>query len=337
VFSLAFGEVNALLSVKTSLIDMKIRKSIGTACTLLAISGIAFSGASLAAAQTDATQNIVNTPSASGPAAVGSTLEMHINNNGSVLVRGAKITSISGSTINATEAWGSFSVNWVINTTSSTKLQLRYGAAATFSEFSVGDYISFSGSMNTTQSTATVNANVVKDFSAQEAHASFSGTVSSVNSSNTSFVLATSAHGNVTVTVSPSTVIKHGSATSTFSTIATGQTISHTTGVWNNLTNTLQAEEVTIYVNQGLLNKRTFEGTLGALAGNTAPTTFTYTVGSTAFTVNVAANTTLLSNSWNPIQLSQMQGNDKVRIYGAVEANNTSTIDAYVVRDTNVK
>ena len=34
--------------------------------------------------------------------ATGSTLEVHISDNGKVLVRGAKVTSVSGSTINAT-------------------------------------------------------------------------------------------------------------------------------------------------------------------------------------------------------------------------------------------
>lgn len=278
----------------------------------------------------------VSDPTA-GPAAAGSTLETHINNNGTVLVRGAKITGINGATISTTQSWGAYSINWVINTTGSTQFLLRYGGKATAANFSVGDYISFSGPLDNTQATATVHATVVKDFSSQRAASSFSGTVESVNTANTSFTLSTASRGTITVVTSPSTMIKQGTATTTFATLSVGQKVTRTDGVWDNLSKTLQAQSVVIYQNMALLDKRTFAGTLGTLAGTSAPTTFTFASGSTTYTVNVADNTSLLSNGRNPIQLSQLTSGDTIRIYGAVEANNTSTIDAYVVRDTKVK
>lgn len=273
----------------------------------------------------------------SSPAAVGSTLEMHINNDGSVLVRGAKITSINGTTVHATQTWGSYSVNWVVQTSPSTQLLRRYGGASSLSEFVVGDYISFSGTIDPSQSQGTVIAKVVKDFSVQKVNATFSGSVSSVSTSSTSFMLQSKSRGMVNVVLSPSTTIKKGSATTTFLDIAVGATISRASGVWDNLTNTLQATVVEIYVDQHLLDRRTFEGTLSSLAGSTTPTTFTYVVGATTYTVNVAASTALLSNGWNPTQVALMHVGDKIRVYGAVEANNMSTIDAYVVRDTSIK
>lgn len=301
--------------------------------------GMAVALASMAFAQTTPVVDTSLSAAIAGPAAVGSTLEEHINSNGTVLVRGAKITSISGGTIDAAQNWGAYNMNWVVNTGASTSFLRRGGTTSSMGEFSVGDYISFTGPLDTTQSVATVDASVVRDFSIQLFDSNFSGTVSSVNTASSSFMLQTSAQGNVTVNTTAETKIWQGSATTTFASIAVGQTISSTSGLWNNLTDTLQAATVRIYMpNQGLLNKRTFVGTLGSLPGATAPTTFSFTAdASTTYTVNVAANTSLLSNSWNPITLSQMSVNDTIRIYGAIEPTNTSTMDAYVVRDTSVK
>jgi hypothetical protein len=271
-----------------------------------------------------------------GPAAVGATLETHINPNGTVLVRGAKITSISGSSISATQTWGSYSVSWVVNTAHA-NLVLRYGGKATIADFAVGDYVSFEGSLDQSQSAATVNANTVKDFSAQRQHATFSGSVASVGSSTNSFVLATQNRGNITVLVSSSTSIKQGDTTAAFGSIAVGQKITKAEGIWNTFTNQLQAQSVVIYQNTKLLEKRTFEGTLGSLAASSTPTTFSFLSGSTNYTVKVASNTVLVSNGWNTISLGQLSSGDKVRVYGAVEAANLSTIDALIVRDTKIK
>jgi len=255
--------------------------------------------------------------------------------NGTVKISGAKITAISGSSFNASQTWGSYSLNWVINTNGSTKLQARSGGALSLSDFAVGDMISFSGSLDQSQTQGVVTAKVVRDSSVQKQNASISGTVSSVNSAATSFVLSTKGKGNVTVLVSAGTSICKGSATTTFASLAVGQTIK-ANGVWDSAANTLQAQTVTISTDQGLLNKRIFEGTLGTLATTSLPTTFTFMVGNTTYTVNVASNTALLSNSWNPILLSQVHASDKIRIYGAVEVNNMTTIDAYIIRDVSV-
>lgn len=320
-----------------------IARTMMRATALLSLGAMLAAGVSVAAAENNREEHETNTTVAAAlaePATVGSTLEMHINNDGSVLARGAKITSINGSTIGATQSWGTYNVNWTVNTASSTQLMRRYDGASSLAEFAVGDYISFSGPLNGATSQATVNATLVKDYSIQAgSHATFSGTVSSVVASTTSFMLGTKSNGTVTVNTSPSTVIKQGSATATFSAITAGQTV-RAEGVWNNRTNTLSAQTIVISgqtPTPPVLERRIFEGKFGTLASTTAPTTFSYTVGQTAYTVNVAAHTTLLSNGWNLITLGQMHQGDTVRIWGAVEANNLSTLDAYVIRDVNVK
>ena len=51
---------------------------------------------------------------------VGSTLEVHISNNGKTLVRGAKVTAVATNSITATTTWGANIVTWTVTTDSNT-------------------------------------------------------------------------------------------------------------------------------------------------------------------------------------------------------------------------
>lgn len=107
----------------------------------------------------------------------GSALEVHISDKGKVNVRGAKVTAISGNTINASVIWGSVSLNWGVNVLPETRLVKKFGAASIISEISVGDIIGFQGSLITTSaSPIMVNATIVKDWSIQKKNVSFSKT-----------------------------------------------------------------------------------------------------------------------------------------------------------------
>ncbi len=78
----------------------------------------------------------------------------------------------------------------------------------------------------------------------------------------------------------------------------------------------------------------TFEGTLKTVASTTVPTTLTVTIGSVDRTVMIAADTSVLTRLWAKTTLARFAIGDTVRIYGAM--NSSSTIDATVVRDTNI-
>ncbi len=269
--------------------------------------------------------------------AVGSTIELHINNNGKVLVRGIKVTGVSGSVISGTIAWGSYALPVSINGASVTKVARRFGGTATVDEVSAGDFISVEGSLDQTQSALTINATFIKDWSIQDKSATFSGTVSSVDAASNSFVLASRQRGNITVAVTASTTITKGNQAATFADITQGATIAGTSGTWDTVSNTLTASKVRIYVNEALLNKRVFEGTVQTVGGTAAPATLTVQVGKTTYTVNVAANTTLITSKWNATTLGAMATGNTVRIYGSIDPSNTTTINALVVRDVSLK
>ena len=50
------------------------------------------------------------------PRSVGSTLEVMISDNGKAVVRGAKVTDVSGSTITAQTMWDASSITWTVRT-----------------------------------------------------------------------------------------------------------------------------------------------------------------------------------------------------------------------------
>jgi hypothetical protein len=261
---------------------------------------------------------------------VGSTLEVHITDGGKVLVRGAKVTAISGSTITANTAWGSANVSWNVNTDSNTKYIRRYDGASMFSEIAVGDFISFQGTLvSGTASPMTVTAKTIKDWSIQKKNATFDGTVSSV--SGTTFVIATKKNGNITVNTSSSTQIMKNSSTGAFADITVGRTVA-VTGLYNNLTNVLESSKVIVRIEQP--KAMTKEGTLKSIAGTTAPTTFVLTIDNTDYTVKVASNTSVLTNNWLNASLTNFVVGNKVRVYGVVNTDNT--IEATVVRNTNL-
>lgn len=181
-----------------------------------------------------ATQAVI---AANSPRAAGSTLEVRVNDNGNVQVEGAKVASISGNTINAVTNFGSYAINWALKV-SDAKIVRRYDAKASLAEISVGDYISFSGNMDTAASAGAVavNAKHIKDWSIQAgSRADFSGVIQSINSAAKSFVLVASGK---TITVFTDGQTKINKA------LEAGAKVDSATGVFNNLTNTLQADVI---------------------------------------------------------------------------------------------
>ena len=187
-----------------------------------------------------------------GVRSLGSTLEIQINDNGRVLVRGLKVTSISGTNITGETAFGSTTLSWIVHTDSSTKFSDKGGKNMGFAGISIGDILSFAGLLDTTTNLLTVNATNVKNWSKDNS----------------------------------------------------------------------------------MFEKHVFSGTLQTTPASTAPTSFTFTVGSTNFTVNIPTGISILGKNWLALPLSSFVAGDKVNVYGAIQASNTSVIDASVVRNT---
>jgi Domain of unknown function (DUF5666) len=259
---------------------------------------------------------------------VGSTLEVHIMNSGKVLVRGAKVTGISGNTVNAMTAWGSANLNWAVVTDGSTDFVRRSGGASAVLEIKVGDFVSFQGTLDSSQaSSLSVKASVVKDWSIQKMNASFSGTVQSVNTSAMSFVLATQARGNITVMASTATNIMKGETAATFADIMAGSKVA-VQGVWDTVANTFAATSVQVRAVKPASTTTTIEGKIKSVSP------LVVTSDGTDYTVNIVAGGSVLDSHRLQVALANFKMGDEIRVYGTINAN--GTIDATVIRDTSI-
>lgn len=110
------------------------------------------SGASSVGAVTDPSSGTIYL---SGQAAAGATsasrerpapmLEMHIANNGLILLEGARVLSLSGGRIRVEMKWGSETFTWVAQTNSKTKYFARNGEKSTLASIHVGDMLTVTG------------------------------------------------------------------------------------------------------------------------------------------------------------------------------------------------
>ncbi len=259
----------------------------------------------------------------------GSTLEVHIFNDGKVLVRGAKVTGVSGRVISANTILGSVKLEWAINTDSSNaKFIRKFGGVSDISEVSVGDLISFHGQLVTTiASPFTVNADVVKDWSIQKKEGNVNGTVKSVDSAGKKFVVSSEDKGDVTVLVASSTVIKMGDEAGVFSDITVGAKLS-ARGVLNTISKEISATGIKIHIKDK--EKTVMGGALKSIAGTTAPTTLVMTSEGKDYTVKISGDTSILSASWLRVALSSFVVGDKIQVYGLMNAD--MTIDATVLK-----
>src|SRR3989344_1609539 len=128
----------------------------------------------------------------------GSGVEVNLSSNGSALVRGAKVTSVSSSTINATTNYGSSSLSWTVKTDGTTNFTANKGGTAGLAQIAVGDTVSFSGSLDQAVSGLTVNAKVVKDWTHVESKKTLSGIVTSISATLNSFTVS---HDDATTSV----------------------------------------------------------------------------------------------------------------------------------------
>lgn len=85
-------------------------------------------------------------------------LEITVANNGTVYLKDAVLTGISGQTITATISWGSSVFAWTIQMSPKTHFVGQDGKNITQTDFAAGDYISVSGKLNTNAIEPTIDA-----------------------------------------------------------------------------------------------------------------------------------------------------------------------------------
>jgi hypothetical protein len=120
-----------------------------------------------------------------------------------VTLHGAKVTAVTGSVITATTAWGNSATTWTIVTDNSTSITRQKGGKSSVSEITVGDIISVTGMLDQNASAFTVKAKSIRDYSIVQTESNLEGSIGSVNTALSSFVLKTEKLGDITYRICP--------------------------------------------------------------------------------------------------------------------------------------
>jgi len=97
-------------------------------------------------------------------------LEMHIANNGLVLLRSARVVSLHGNTITVSTAWGSADFTWTVRTdlshfesrTFGTRFIDRDGKKGSLSGIKVGSVVTITGALDPVAGEPTIDADSVR-------------------------------------------------------------------------------------------------------------------------------------------------------------------------------
>ena len=100
------------------------------------------------------------------PIADKTTVSVAIANNGSTLVRGAKVTDVNGDTVTATTVANGVTLTWTIDTDGDTDFVDVSSDGIARGDIDDGDYVSFSGALT---GSLRVDADTVRDWSQGEA------------------------------------------------------------------------------------------------------------------------------------------------------------------------
>ena len=97
------------------------------------------------------------------PSAASPVLEMHIANNGLVLLRGARVLSVSGSVITVEMVWGTNTFTWNVGTTYNTEFFTSTGEKETLSNIQAGDTVTVTGMLSGSGTGQSLSAEYVRE------------------------------------------------------------------------------------------------------------------------------------------------------------------------------
>ena len=88
--------------------------------------------------------------------------EVHIANTGLTLLRGARVLSVSGSTIIVGMPWGASEFTWTVETSYSTKFFNAQGEKGSLANIHAGDIVTVTGTISQGGAKTSINATIVR-------------------------------------------------------------------------------------------------------------------------------------------------------------------------------
>jgi len=273
------------------------------------------------------------------PRPFGSTLEVHINDNGTVSIQGARVEQISGTTIFCKVYWGVSFIRVTVRTNDKTTFEKRFGQTIALNELSIGDFISVTGTLFEGSNSLDVVARSVKDWSLQTLEENFSGTITELGTSTpetTSFVFNSKTRGKITLLVGPTVSVSRGNLTISTASLGVGTKITSATGVYNNLKKTLDAKTVRVYQDMSIFKPRNFEGVIKSVDGGSTPVAMVVTAGGVDYTLSLSDGVTIVNNKRQTISIARFIKGDKVRFYGSIREVTPHIVDVSVLRNVSL-
>lgn len=260
-----------------------------------------------------------------------------ISDKGEVKVKNIVVFQIAGSTFFARTYWDQAFVRWTIRTNGDTNLVKRFGGNAKLSEISVGDVLNVDGSLLSGADSLNINATVIRDMTLEKEDGSFSGRVTRVDTSASSFVMTADSGQAITIHMGSSVSVKKGVISIPLSKVNPGDVAIFVSGSYHEPTETIEATNVEIYQTPELFKRKNYQGILKSLGGSAdLPATIVVTIGGVDYSVVLDSKAQVLSANKKTKKLQRFVVGDTVRLYGAIREAEQTTIDVEIIRNLDL-
>lgn len=261
--------------------------------------------------------------------------DFHIDKDGYVSIRQAKIVQISGTSFYARYYVGLAFIRILIKTDKNTDVRRRFGDQIPLGLIETGDTINLEGKVENGADSLSVIASKIVDFSNQKEISSFKGSIVNTGGGAGTFMLASANRGTITITTGTTTQIRKGNRIISPDLVRVGDTVTDTVGTYDHANKTLDANVIVVYTDMNVYEPRNFEGTLKTIsAGN--PTMITFNTEGRDYSVPITNNIVILNKARKPVSLKRYIEGDTIRVYGAIREAEEPIIDAEVLRDVSL-
>jgi len=262
--------------------------------------------------------------------------EIYINKAGKISIVGAKVMQFVGTTIYVRVIWQSSFMRVTVKTDQSTAITRRFGETIKLSNIVAGDYLSLEGALESNSDSLSLLAANIKNLSDQKQQNNFSGTITSLDSSN-KFTLKTTSGDFIQLSILPTTEISLGSRIVDSAHVKVGDKIMSTSGVYNYADKNFQVEKMKVYIDMNIFKPKNFKGVLKTAPEKNLPTSMVVTINSKDYTVKLSNDTQIINNKRKNIALSRFVEDDNIVLYGAIQESDTPIIDnVEIVRNASL-
>jgi len=268
------------------------------------------------------------------PRSVGAPLEVHIYDNGSVLIHGARVEQVAGSTIYTKVYWGLAFLRLTIRTSDKTTFVKKNGSETKISDIKVGDFITIEGDFYSGTSSLDVTARKIKNWSLQTETGEYSGDVVSFSNTPGGFSMQTK-DGLVTVKPVSGAQIKKGNLVINLDLIKVGDKVT-IVGTYDRLKKEISATFISVYQDMKLFEPKLYEGTLVSVSSDSSSVVIYNKKDNRNYTVKIGAKTSIVNKAKAKVSLKRFATDDYIRVWGTLREDDYTAVDAEVVRNVDL-